>query len=242
VGLKNAGFDVDAVLGHSANEFLVQSPAQFRRRGLNEAGPATATSVSVQSELGRGEKRAARVEKRAIHFAFGVAEDPQIDNSFGHRIGGHSGIVAADGEQNHQAGSDFAYDLAIDDYTGAGYALDDGSHGVRLLTNMPCATVSETGQLYSARDANPRISMLVPRGICARTDEQVEAAVETGADWDARRREDDHRVRNMFIAKAIWIQRRTSKGSSAAVAVSGERGHHARRTIMDFAHADCSGA
>jgi hypothetical protein len=46
----------------------------------------------------------------------------------GHTDGDGGGIIAADAEQNQEAGSDFSRDATLYGYTRAAYTLDNGSH------------------------------------------------------------------------------------------------------------------
>ncbi|MGB7667775.1 MAG: hypothetical protein WBL66_10985, partial [Candidatus Acidiferrales bacterium] len=89
---------------------------------------------SVQRELRSSEKGATGIEEGAVHFTFGVIEDAKMHDFFGHGRGGRGVIFAADGKEDHEASANLADDVAVNDYAGAGDALDDGSHGKGFLT------------------------------------------------------------------------------------------------------------
>src|SRR5208282_1551222 len=76
VRLKDTGLDAHAKRPQRAHKFLVERFPQFRRRRVDEAGAALAARVAVQRELRDGERRAARIEERPVHFPLVVAEDP----------------------------------------------------------------------------------------------------------------------------------------------------------------------
>jgi len=128
VRLEDACLDANAERSKCGDKLLIERFAELRRSGENEARPAAASGVAVQSELRDGKDGAAGIEERTIHFALVVVEDAEIDDFLGHRNGGGGGIFASYRYEDHQSWADFAGDAAFYRNACAGDSLENDSH------------------------------------------------------------------------------------------------------------------
>jgi hypothetical protein len=205
VRLKDARFYVNTALLDGAKKLLIHCPAEFGRRRLDEAGTATAARIAVQGELGRGEKRSASIEQRAIHFAVRIAENSQIYDPFHHSNGGSGRIFATDGKENHQTRADLTDHFAFDSYSSTRDTLDYGSHEVCAFTAAPlsCEIMKRTN--CTARPKPVAFAICVNscayvyksfRGgrKSARNRGIVGEFRENRTDWDTRRGQNDNCV------------------------------------------------
>src|SRR5579885_63021 len=77
---KNAALNLDTVGSKGGFEAFNQLFGYSWWRGIDKAGAASLTRVSIESELRDNQSLSADVEQRTVHFAFLVAKDPQVDN------------------------------------------------------------------------------------------------------------------------------------------------------------------
>src|SRR5215510_5413934 len=115
--------------------FLSRPRNDWRRRGI-APGSTAPTAVSKQSELRDSENLAARLDDRSVHLTGFVLEDPKLNNPPRERLRLFHGIFLLYSKQNKHAGTDARMFLAVDEDSGTGHALDDGSH---LSGTVECA-------------------------------------------------------------------------------------------------------
>src|SRR5712692_10411655 len=96
--------------------------------------------------------------------------------------------------------------------------------------------VPEAAGGFNKAYSQPRKTVL-EEGHYARQNQNLEAR----SDWDARRRQDHSRLRNLLAAEKGGPQRRARHRGRAPLAVSGKRSDDARRAALDPPRADRRG-
>jgi hypothetical protein len=132
VSAKAARGHLDPFLPDGRHELLVKLLAFFRRGRVNEAGAAAFSAIAVQGELADNEHRALGFNKRAVHLAFVVWEDSQLNNLVRKLRRVVGAVVNSDSQENQKPDADLAGDLAIDDNFGSADALNASTHSLRI--------------------------------------------------------------------------------------------------------------
>jgi hypothetical protein len=87
-----------------------------------------ARRVCGQRELTDHERRAARIQKRAVHPASFIGENSQFRDFAGQFRNDLGRITRHSARQDQQAGADLADDRAVYRDTGFGHTLDQSAH------------------------------------------------------------------------------------------------------------------
>ena len=114
-----------------AGEMLVEPLAGLGRGGGREAG-AVALGLGGEGELANDERRAARVEERAVHPPLVVAEDAQVRRLAREPRALRLGVAAHRADEDDEARSDLADDLAADGDARAGVRWIERAHAQRV--------------------------------------------------------------------------------------------------------------
>ena len=147
----------------------VRSPGEARSRPLRRVGD--------EGELAHDERRAARVDQRAIEPTFRVLEDPQPATFSASRVGAGLGVAAGDPEEDEQALADSADDLSSDGHGRVDTdALDDGTHSRTTVPSCEGHAVPITGVVEAAQSPWPVLGVLLVRD-GAITPAQLDAAL-----------------------------------------------------------------
>ena len=105
----------------------------IRWRRTRVGRPPSIADVRQQGELAHHESRAADVEKRPVHLAVLIGEDPGVD----HLLGGTRhilfGVGGLDPHQEEQALADGPDHSAVDGHGGTAHALQHDPHKVAIV-------------------------------------------------------------------------------------------------------------
>ncbi len=105
---EDTGRDLDAQLPQRSAEPLVERLGHLRARGVGEGRPVPLRRVGEQGELGDDERRAARVEQRAVELAFARSRRSAAARSFPRGERRRLVVAVGDPEQDADAGADRA--------------------------------------------------------------------------------------------------------------------------------------
>ena len=129
VRAEDAALGRQALFGEQGEKALVEALGDLGRGGLDEAGTAALAAVAVQGKLRDGEHAAADVEHRAIHLALVVGKDAQVGALFSTEVQGLLVVARAEADEQDQALTDLAVELAVHVDAGVADALDEDFHG-----------------------------------------------------------------------------------------------------------------
>src|ERR671911_945743 len=128
VGCKLARGDGCAEIAQGLRERLDQALRLLGGRGGGPRRAPAAPGVAVERELADDEGGAADRAERLVHRPVGVVEDPQGPDLFSQLAARGFGVVVRDADEDAQAVSDLADDVAVDAHPGFRDALDKCSH------------------------------------------------------------------------------------------------------------------
>lgn len=133
VSAELAGLDSEPGVGEGGEAGVEQGFADGERRAEDETGAAL-TGVAIEGEVTDSEDLAGGIElaQSEVHLSIGIIENAETGDAMGEFEGFGGGVVAVNGDESEEAGSDLAEDFTVDRDAGAGDALDDGSHGFRI--------------------------------------------------------------------------------------------------------------
>src|SRR6266700_5060331 len=72
--------DSKSIASKNFLEMFNESFCNYWRRGIHKAGAASPAHISVEGKLRNDQHFAANIEQGAVHLAFIVAKDTQVDN------------------------------------------------------------------------------------------------------------------------------------------------------------------
>ena len=79
ISTKNPACDSKTIAGNSLLEMLNEGFCHCRRCRIRKAGTAAPVCIGIKGELRDDQNFSANIEKRAVHLAFIVTKDTQID-------------------------------------------------------------------------------------------------------------------------------------------------------------------
>jgi len=120
---KNPTGDSKAVAGKSILEMLEEGFGNYGRRSICEAGTAAPARVGIESELRDDQNFSTNSEKRAVHLAFIVAKDTQMDNFISQGLYLNLAIVPPHAKKYQESLTYLTDDLFVNDDTGTAYSL-----------------------------------------------------------------------------------------------------------------------
>ena len=124
-GAEDAGLDRHPELAQRGAEPLVERFGCRRSRGAREARTVAPRGVGDQRELADHQRRAARLEQRAVELPVVVLEDAEPRHLRGEPVGVGVTVAGRDPEEDAEPGPD----RAAGRNRRAGHPLDDASHG-----------------------------------------------------------------------------------------------------------------
>ena len=128
LGLENTGFYPHTCTPEPVYKIGVEQVGLFGFGSVGIGRAPSSPDVSIKRELGNHEDSAVIVDEGEIHLSIVVRENTEIDDLVGQVIGVACRIVITYGEEDCEAGFDFADDPAIDLDPGFGDSLYYGSH------------------------------------------------------------------------------------------------------------------
>src|SRR5947209_7308255 len=76
---KNSSLHLETISSQCRIEALHQRFSHWRRRRIRKAGTAASARIGIEGELRDDQNFSANIEKRAVHLAFIVTKDAQVD-------------------------------------------------------------------------------------------------------------------------------------------------------------------
>src|SRR2546421_5849826 len=120
---KNSPLHLETISSQCHIEALHQRFSHCRRRGICKAGATSPTHISVEGELRDDQNFAANIEQRAVHLAFIVAKDTQVDYLISQSLYLKLAILLPDSEQNQESLTYLADDFSVYGHAGTAYSL-----------------------------------------------------------------------------------------------------------------------
>jgi hypothetical protein len=120
---KDPTGDSKAIAGKSILEMLEEGFRNYGRRGICKAGTAAPARAGIESELRDDQHFSTNSEKRAVHLAFIVAKDTQMDNFISQGLYLNLAIIPPYAKKYQESLTYLTDDLFVNDDTGTAYSL-----------------------------------------------------------------------------------------------------------------------
>src|SRR5260370_33017331 len=120
---KNPTCDSKPIASKSILEELKETFCNYWRRGIGKTGTAASAHISIERELRDDQHFAANIEQRAVHLAFIVAKDAQVDNFISQGLDLNLAIAPPYSQQYQEAMTYLADDLFVNRDAGKAYSL-----------------------------------------------------------------------------------------------------------------------
>src|SRR4029077_2589076 len=135
--LKNSSRNADAEILNRQRKLFVKLLGLLGRSSGDETWAALTARIAVKRKLRNDEGRTAHFQQRAIHFPLIVLKNAEVCHLLCHRGSNRRSVLAADAEQNHHPGADFARNASFDRHARTAHPLHYGPHRIFLFASLP---------------------------------------------------------------------------------------------------------
>src|SRR5947209_5706616 len=100
---ENPTCDSKPIANESFLEMLNEGFCNYGRRRIRKAGSPASTRIGIEGELRDDQDLSTNIEQRAVHLAFIVTKDTQVDNFINQSLYLKLAILLTDSEQNQES-------------------------------------------------------------------------------------------------------------------------------------------
>src|SRR2546423_1546400 len=115
--------DSEPITSNSLLEVLNEGFCNCRRRRIRKAGSPASTRIGIEGELRDDQNFSTNIEKRAVHLAFIVTKDAQVDYLISQGLYLKLAILLPDSEQYQQSLTYLAHNLSLNSDAGTAHSL-----------------------------------------------------------------------------------------------------------------------
>src|SRR6266566_10030389 len=120
---KNSPLHLETISSQCRIEALHQRFSHCRRRRICKAGSPPSARIGIKGELRDDQNFSTNIEQRAVHLAFIVTKDTQIDYLINQSLYLKLAILLTDSEQNQKSLTYLAHDFSVYGHAGTAYSL-----------------------------------------------------------------------------------------------------------------------
>ncbi len=123
ISTKNPAGDSKPIAGKRLLEMLKEGFCNCWRCRIRKAGSPAPARIGIEGELRDDQNFSANIEKRAVHLAFIVAKDTQVDYLISQGLYLKLAILLPDSEQYQQSLTYLAHNLSLNSDAGTAHSL-----------------------------------------------------------------------------------------------------------------------